>query len=148
MRFLSLPGKNHHKERESRSDMEKKTIITNRLPASGPYSTAVEANGFIFLSGQLPIDPATGEIIREIRHATRQVLVNIRTVLADTGLSLSSIVKTTIFLKDISDFAAVNEIYAGFFPQEPPARSTIEVSNLPKGAPLEIEAIATRKQRG
>jgi 2-iminobutanoate/2-iminopropanoate deaminase len=127
--------------------MEKK-IITNKLPASGPYSTAVEANGFIFLSGQLPIDPATGEIISEIRQATRQVLVNIRTVLADTGLSLSSIVKTTIFLKDIADFAAVNEIYAGFFPQEPPARSTIEVSNLPKGAPLEIEAIATRKQRG
>jgi 2-iminobutanoate/2-iminopropanoate deaminase len=128
--------------------MEKKIIITDKLPVSGPYSTAVEANGFIFLSGQLPIDPATGEIISEIRHATRQVLVNIRTVLADTGLSLSSIVKTTIFLKDISDFAAVNEIYAGFFPQEPPARSTIGVSNLPKGAPLEIEAIATRKQRG
>jgi len=148
MRFLSLPGKNHHKERESRSDMEKKIIITNRLPASGPYSIAVEANGFIFLSGQLPIDPATGEIISEIRQATRQVLDNIRTVLADTGLTLSSIVKTTIFLKDISDFAAVNEIYASFFPQEPPARSTIEVSNLPKGAPLEIEAIATRKQRG
>jgi 2-iminobutanoate/2-iminopropanoate deaminase len=128
--------------------MEKKIIITNRLPASGPYSIAVEANGFIFLSGQLPIDPATGEIISEIRQATRQVLDNIRTVLADTGLTLSSIVKTTIFLKDISDFAAVNEIYASFFPQEPPARSTIEVSNLPKGAPLEIEAIATRKQRG
>jgi 2-iminobutanoate/2-iminopropanoate deaminase len=98
--------------------MEKKIIITDKLPASGPYSIAVEANGFIFLSGQLPIDSATGEIISEIRPATRQVLVNIRTVLADTGLSMSSIVKTTIFLKDIADFAAVNEIYAGFFPQD------------------------------
>jgi endoribonuclease L-PSP, putative len=128
--------------------MEKKIIITDKLPVSGPYSTAVEANGFIFLSGQLPIDPATGEIISEIRQAARQVLVNIRTVLADTGLSLSSIVKTTIFLKNIADFAAVNEIYAGFFPQEPPARSTIEASNLPKGARLEIDAIAIREQKG
>jgi 2-iminobutanoate/2-iminopropanoate deaminase len=128
--------------------MEKKIIITDNLPASGPYSIAVEANGFIFLSGQLPIDSATGEIISEIRPATRQVLVNIRTVLADTGLSMSSIVKTTIFLKDIADFAAVNEIYAGFFPQEPPARSTIEASNLPKGARLEIDAIAIREQKG
>jgi 2-iminobutanoate/2-iminopropanoate deaminase len=128
--------------------MAKKIIVADKIPAAGPYSTAVEAGGFIFLSGQLPIDPATGEIITETRSAARQVLANIQVVLAAAGLSPASIVKTTIFLKDISDFAAVNEIYASFFPQEPPARSTVEVSNLPKGALLEIEAIAVKEQRG
>jgi 2-iminobutanoate/2-iminopropanoate deaminase len=131
-------------ERGNRADMEKKIVVTDKLPAAGPYSTAVEANGFIFLSGQLPID-ATGEPVTEIRPATRQVLVNIRTVLASAGLSMSSIVKTTVFLKSIADFTAVNEIYAGFFPHDPPARSTMEVNNLPKGVLLEIDAIAVRE---
>ena len=106
---------------------------------------AVEAGGFIFISGQLPINPATGEIIMDIKPATRQILTNLQTLLEENGLSLNNIVKTTIFLKNMGDFAAVNEIYAGFFPAEPPARSTIEVAALPKGAPLEIEAIAVRK---
>jgi 2-iminobutanoate/2-iminopropanoate deaminase len=128
--------------------MEKKIIVADKLPAAGPYSTAVEANGFIFLSGQLPADPATGAIITEIREATRQVLVNIRTVLAAAGLSMTSIVRTTLFLKNIDDFAVVNEIYADFFPLEAPARSTLEVSNLPKGALLEIDAIAVREEKG
>jgi 2-iminobutanoate/2-iminopropanoate deaminase len=122
--------------------MEKKVIITSKLPVIGPYSSAVEANGFIFLSGQIPVNPATGEIINDIRDATRQVLINIQTLLEETGLSMSDVVKTTIFLKNIADFSVVNEIYAEFFPQEPPARSTVEVSNLPKGVPLEIEAVA------
>jgi 2-iminobutanoate/2-iminopropanoate deaminase len=122
--------------------MEKKVIITSKLPVIGPYSSAVEANGFIFLSGQIPVNPATGEIINDIRDATRQVLINIQTLLEETGLSMSDVVKTTIFLKNIADFPVVNEIYAEFFPQEPPARSTVEVSNLPKGVPLEIEAVA------
>lgn len=125
--------------------MEKKSINVRDLPAAGPYSTAVEANGFVFLSGQLPIDPITGEIIGDICKATRQVLTNIRTVLAATDLEMSDIVKTTIFLKNIADFPVVNEIYAGFFPEEPPARSTIETSNLPKGVLLEIEAVAARR---
>lgn len=126
--------------------MEKKIIVSNKLPVAGPYSAAVEANGFIFLSGQLPVNPTSGEIINDIRDATRQVLINIQTLLEETGLSLSNVVKTTIFLKSMADFPVVNEIYAGFFPQEPPARSTIEVGNLPKGAPIEIEAIAVRRR--
>ena len=124
--------------------MRGKIIISNNLPAAGPYSTAVEANGFIFLSGQLPVNPVTGEIISEIKDATRLVLANIQSVITAAGLTMSDIVKTTIFLKNISDFPVVNAIYAEFFPQYPPARSTIEVSNLPKGAPIEIEAIAVK----
>jgi 2-iminobutanoate/2-iminopropanoate deaminase len=124
--------------------MNKKVINSSKLPAIGPYSSAVEASGFIFLSGQIPINPATGEIISDIREATRRVLVNIQILLQEMGLPVSNIVKTTIFLKNMADFPAVNEIYAEFFPQDPPARSTVEVSNLPKGAPLEIEAIAVK----
>ncbi len=106
----------------------------------------MEAGGFIFLSGQIPLNPSTGEIVTDIKAATRQMLTNIQTILEENGLSLKNIVKTTIFLKNMADFAAVNEIYAGFFPEKPPARSTVEVSALPKNAPLEIEAIA-RKER-
>jgi 2-iminobutanoate/2-iminopropanoate deaminase len=105
----------------------------------------VEANDFIFISGQLPIDPATGEIINDIKTATRQVLINIQAILKKTDLDMSDIVKTTIFLKNMTDFPVVNEIYAGFFPEEPPARSTIEAGVLPKGALIEIDAVAIRK---
>jgi len=124
--------------------MDKKVITSDQLPAAGSYSPAVEAGGFIFISGQLPVDPSTGQIIMDIQPATRQVLTNLQTLLEDNGLSLINIVKTTLFLRNISDFAAINEIYAGFFSAEPPARSTVEVSALPKDAPLEIEAIAVR----
>jgi 2-iminobutanoate/2-iminopropanoate deaminase len=105
----------------------------------------VEVNDIIFISGQIPVDPTNGEIINDIKTATRQVLTNIQIILKEAGLDMSNVVKTTIFLKNIADFSAVNEIYASFFPQAPPARSTIEASALPKGAPLEIEAIAIRK---
>ncbi len=125
--------------------MKKKIIASTKFPVSGPYSAAVEANDIIFISGQIPIDPATGEIVTDIKTATMRVLTNIQAILNKTGLDMSSIVKTTIFLKNMADFAAVNEIYAGFFSEEPPARSTIEASVLPKGAPIEIEAIAIRK---
>ena len=125
--------------------MKKKITSSSRIPVSGPYSAAVEAHDLIFISGQLPIDPATGQMIDDIRKATRQVLSNIREILSKTDLDLSSIVKTTIFLKSIKDFPAVNDVYAEFFPEEPPTRSTIEVSVLPRGAIIEIEAIATRK---
>ena len=124
--------------------MKKTIIASDKLPVFGPYSAAVEAGGFIFISGQLPLDPKTGEVITDIQVATRQVLTNIQIILEAAGLKLTNIVKTTIFLKNITDFAAVNEIYASFFPHEPPARSTIEVSSLPKGVPIEIEAIAAR----
>jgi len=126
--------------------MQKKIITSDKLPVAGPYSVAVEAEagGFIFISGQLPVNPASGEIVMDIQPATRQILINLQTLLEENGLSLKNIVKTTIFLRNMSDFAAVNEIYAGFFPTEPPARSTVGVVALPKGAPLEIEAIAIR----
>ena len=124
--------------------MKKTIIVSDKIPVLGPYSAAVEAGGFIFISGQIALDPKTGKAITDIKAATRQILTNMQTILEVAGLKLSSIVKTTIFLKNINDFASVNEAYAGFFPQEPPARSTIEVSSLPKGVPIEIEAIAAR----
>lgn len=124
--------------------MTKTIISSNKLSVFGPYSTAVEAGGFIFISGQIALDPKTSAVITDIQSATRQILTNMQTILAEAGLKLGSIVKTTIYLKNINDFAAVNEIYAGFFPNEPPARSTVEVSFLPKGVPIEIEAIAVR----
>ncbi len=124
--------------------MKKNIISSADVPVAGPYSAAVEARDLIFISGQLPIDPTTGELISDIQKATRQILVNIRSLLKKTDLDLSHIVKTTIFLKNIKDFADVNEVYADFFPVEPPARSTIEVSVLPRGALIEIEAIAVR----
>lgn len=125
--------------------MDKKIITSRNLPASGPYSMAVEANDLIFISGQLPVNPSTGEIVTAIEPATRQVLTNLQTILEENGLSLDHVVKTTIFLKRMTDFAVVNEIYGGFFADAPPARSTIEVSALPRDVPLEIEAVAIRK---
>ena len=124
--------------------MKKTIIASDKIPVLGPYSAAVEAGGFIFISGQIALDPKTGEVITDIKAATRQVITNIQTILETAGLKLTNIVKTTIYLKNITDFAAVNEVYAGFFPEEPPARSTIEVSSLPQGVPIEIEAIAAR----
>jgi len=124
--------------------MEKKILTSKRLSAAGPYSVAVEANGFIFISGLLPIRQSNGEIITDITSAAREVLINLKTILEENGLSLTQVVKTTLFLKHLADFAAVNEVYAGFFASDPPARSTVEVSALPKGVPLEIEAVAVR----
>ncbi len=126
-------------------DTRKKILSAKNATAKGPYSPAVEAGGLIFISGQLPIDPATGEIIREIAPATRQVMNTLQALLEDNGLSLRHLVKTTIFLQNMADFAKVNEIYAGFFDGEPPARSTIGVAALPKDAPIEIEAVAVRE---
>lgn len=125
--------------------MKKKIISSSEFPVSGPYSTAVEANDMIFISGQLPVDPATGEIINDIKKGTRQILMTIRAILRKTDLDLSNIIKTTIYLKNIKDFQIVNEVYGEFFPQAPPARSTVEVSVLPRGALIEIEAIAARE---
>jgi 2-iminobutanoate/2-iminopropanoate deaminase len=125
--------------------MKKKVIKTTAAHVAGPYSSAIEARDFIFISGQLPIDPSNGELINDIRAATKQVIVNIQSILKKTDLDLTNIVKTTIFLKDIKDFPVVNEIYASFFPNDPPARSTIEASVLPRGALIEIEAIAVRE---
>ena len=125
--------------------MKKNIIASSKFPVSGPYSAAVEVNDIIFISGQLPIDPLTGQIINDIKTATRQVLTNIQIILKEAGMDMSNVVKTTIFLKNIADFSVVNEIYASFFPKDPPARATIEASALPKGVLLEIEAVAIRK---
>ena len=121
-------------------------ISTTNAPAAiGPYSQAIEANGTIYVSGQLPIDPATGEFAEgDIKDKARQSLTNIRSILAEAGLTMQNVAKVTVLLSDISDFAAVNEVYAEFFQAPYPARSAFAVAALPKGAPIEIEAIAAR----
>ena len=124
--------------------MDKKIISSAKVRPAGPYSPAVAAGGFVFLSGQVATDPATGKLIMEIEPACRQLLENIKAFLEELGLSLDHVVKTTVFLKDMNDFLVMNKIYADFFPESPPARSTVEVSALPGGAPLEIEMIALR----
>jgi 2-iminobutanoate/2-iminopropanoate deaminase len=122
----------------------KKVIDTDRAPeAIGPYSQAIQAGDFLFLSGQIPLDPKTGELVKgDIRNQTRQVLENIRGVLESQGSGMKDVVKVTIFLKDIGNFNQVNEGYATYFPSSPPARSTVEVAKLPKDADIEIEMIA------
>ncbi len=124
--------------------MGKKVIQTNKAPkAIGPYSQAIQAGDFLFLSGQIPLDPKTGELVKgDIRKQTQQVLENIKGVLESQGLGMENAVKITIFLKDIANFNQVNEVYATYFPSFPPARSTVEVAKLPKDAAIEIEAIA------
>jgi 2-iminobutanoate/2-iminopropanoate deaminase len=124
--------------------MGKRVIHTDRAPkAIGPYSQAIQAGNFLFLSGQIPLDPKTGELVKgDIRQQTRQVLENIKVVLESQKLGMENVVKMTIFLKDIGSFNQVNEVYATYFPSSPPARSTVEVARLPRGADIEIEAIA------
>jgi len=123
----------------------KKVIQTEKAPKPiGPYSQAIRAGNFIFLSGQIPIDPKTGELVKgDIRQQTQQVLENIRGVLESQGLGMQDVVKVSIFLKDMGNFNEMNEVYATYFPSSPPARSTVEVSRLPKDVDLEIEAIAS-----
>jgi 2-iminobutanoate/2-iminopropanoate deaminase len=122
----------------------KRALHTDHAPkAIGPYSQAVEAGGFLFVSGQIPLDPKTGELVAgDVKLQTERVLKNLEAVLAAADLTLENVVKTTIFLKSMSDFAAVNEVYGLFFKKPYPARATVEVSALPKGASVEIEAIA------
>ena len=125
----------------------KKIISTENAPAAiGPYAQGVEAAGLIFVSGQLPLDPATGQLAaQEIAGQTKQALENLRAVLAAAGAAPGDVVKTTFFLCDMEDFADMNEVYAQFFTGECPARSTVAVSALPRGARVEIEAIAIKK---
>jgi 2-iminobutanoate/2-iminopropanoate deaminase len=119
-------------------------ISTERGPkAIGPYSQAVKANGFIFTAGQVALDPETGSLIgSEIKSQTERVMQNLKGIVEAAGSSLSKVVKTTVFLKDMKDFAAMNEIYARYFPEAAPARSTVEVAALPKDARVEIEVVA------
>ncbi|QIK61470.1 RidA family protein [Dysgonomonas sp. HDW5A] len=124
----------------------KKVISTNNAPAAiGPYSQAIEVNGTLYASGQIPIDPATGDFVAGgIKEQTEQVFKNIKAILAEAGLTTSNIVKTTVLLSDIANFAAMNEVYATQFEGTFPARSAFAVRDLPKAAMVEIEIIAVR----
>lgn len=123
-----------------------KPIITEKAPAAiGPYSQAVEVNGFVYASGQLPLDPATGAFPEGgIKEQTRQSLLNVTAILEEAGLALSNVVKTTVYLADMGDFADMNSVYSEFFKAPYPARSAVAVKALPKGAMVEIEVIAAR----
>ena len=124
----------------------KKQVSTPNAPAAiGPYSQAIKAGNTIYVSGQLPIDPATGAMPEDVAAQAKQSLANVKAVLEAAGSSMEKVVKTTIFLADIADFAAVNEVYAAAFPQPCPARSCFAVAALPKSAKIEIEAIAVVK---
>jgi 2-iminobutanoate/2-iminopropanoate deaminase len=124
--------------------MEKKIIKTVDAPqAIGPYSQAVEAGGFVFISGQIPIDPKTGNVIQvDIKAQARQVMDNATAIVSAAGCSMSQVVKTTIYLKSMADFNAVNEVYGGYFSSNPPARATVEVSRLPKDVSVEMDFVA------
>lgn len=124
----------------------KKVIFTDKAPAAiGPYSQAIEANGMVFMSGQIPVNPATGEFVEGgIIEQTTQVFENIKNVLAEAGLTTANVVKTTVFLADMSLFADMNAVYAKYFNGAFPARSAVAVKGLPKGALVEIECIAVK----
>lgn len=121
----------------------KKVISSPLAPAAiGPYSQAIDLNGTVFVSGQLPVVPATGEMPATIEEQTRQALKNIAAILEEAGLSMNDVVKTSVLMADLADFAAMNAVYAEFFPESKPARVCYQVVALPKGARLEIDAIA------
>lgn len=123
----------------------KEAIATNNAPAAiGPYSQAIKTTGLIYCSGQLPIDPATGKMPEDIKAQTRQSLANVKAILAEEGLNLNAVVKTTVLLADMSLFGAMNEVYSEEFAQPFPARSAFAVKALPMGALVEIEVIAAR----
>jgi 2-iminobutanoate/2-iminopropanoate deaminase len=122
----------------------RQAVATQKAPqAIGPYSQAIKANGQVFISGQIAIDPATGQVIQgDITAQTERVLKNLSEILAAAGSSLDRVVKTTVFLKNMAEFAAMNEVYGRFFGKEPPARTTVEAARLPKDSLLEIDVIA------
>jgi 2-iminobutanoate/2-iminopropanoate deaminase len=123
----------------------RKTVSTGEAPAAiGPYSQAVSSGGFLFCSGQIPIDPATGKMVEGgIEAQTERVLKNLEAVLSAGGSTLATVVKTTVYLADMADFPAMNAVYGKFFGQAPPARATVQVAKLPAGAKVEIDAVAT-----
>lgn len=126
--------------------MFKKVHCSNEAPAPiGPYSQAVEVDGFVFCSGQIALDAKSGQVVEGgVLEQTQKVMMNIGAVLKSAGLDFSNVIKTTIFLTDMSDFASVNEVYASYFHELPPARSTVAVAGLPKGVKVEVEVIAKR----
>lgn len=124
----------------------KKVISTNQAPAAiGPYSQATEVNGMVFTSGQIPVNPATGEIPEGIEAQAEQVMKNVKNLLEAAGTSMDNVIKTTVFIKDMNDFTTINQIYAAYFEGDCPARSCVEVARLPKDVLLEMEAIAIKQ---
>jgi 2-iminobutanoate/2-iminopropanoate deaminase len=123
----------------------RETVKTEKAPAAiGPYSQGIRSGGFLFCSGQIPLDPATGKMVEGgIKVQTERVLQNLEAVLASGGASLRSVVKTTVYLVDLADFPAMNGVYGTFFPENPPARATVQVAKLPAGALVEIDAVAS-----
>lgn len=123
----------------------KNVISTDKAPAAiGPYSQAIEVNGIVYTSGVIPVNPATGNIPEGSVAQARQAFQNLSNLLEAAGTSTANVIKTTVFIKEMNDFAAINEVYAEFFPSPYPARSCVEVARLPKDVMLEIEAIATK----
>jgi len=124
--------------------MEKQIINTTNAPAAiGPYSQAVKVGNLLYTSGQIPLNPATGElVIGDVKKATERSMENVKAILEAAGTSLDKVVKTVVFIKDMNDFAAVNEVYGSYFASNPPARSCVEVARLPKDVQVEIEVIA------
>ena len=122
----------------------KDIVLTDRGPKPiGPYSQAVKTNGFVFVSGQVALDPATGEFVgTEVREQTARVMENLKAILEAAGVSFTHVVKTTVYLKDMNDFTAMNEVYARYFTAAPPARSTVQAARLPKDALVEIDVVA------
>jgi 2-iminobutanoate/2-iminopropanoate deaminase len=125
---------------------EKETVLSKDAPAAiGPYSQAIKAGNLVFLSGQVALDPVTGKLVSGgIEEQTRQVLENLKAVLKASDLSVENVVSTTVFIKDINDFAKMNAVYGSYFKDKPPARATVEVARLPRDALVEISAIASR----
>lgn len=123
----------------------KDVVLTSRGPKPiGPYSQAIKCNGFLFVSGQVALDPKSGEFVgTEVRQQTERVMENLKAILEAAGVSLNHVVKTTVFLKDMNDFPAMNEVYARYFLAAPPARSTVQAARLPKDALVEIDVIAS-----
>jgi 2-iminobutanoate/2-iminopropanoate deaminase len=122
-----------------------KTIVkpAGSAPAAGPYNHAVRVGDLLFCAGQIPVEPVSGQIVAgDIRAQTERVLQNVNIILRDQGLTLANVVKTTVFMTNLADFAAMNDVYAGHFHKDPPARSTVQVAALPRGANVEIEVIA------
>jgi 2-iminobutanoate/2-iminopropanoate deaminase len=123
--------------------MNKQPVSTPNAPAAiGPYSQGITIGNLVFTSGQLPLNPQSGELVADIERAAKQSLDNIQAILESAGSSMDKIIKTVVFLRDMNDFAAMNSVYATYFPSNPPARSAVQVARLPKDAILEIEAIA------
>jgi 2-iminobutanoate/2-iminopropanoate deaminase len=122
----------------------KDVVLTDRGPKPiGPYSQAIKSNGFVFVSGQIALDPKTGEFVgADVRQQTERVLENLKAIVEASGVHLNHVVKTTVYLKDMNDFAAMNEIYSRYFTLSPPARSTVQAARLPKDALVEIDVVA------